>query len=198
MTSTITRVHRFTVGEFIAMDEAGILPDDRHYELIRGEIVEMPPIGPGHAGEVDELGQRLTLMFGTSVLIRSQGPIQLDDISLPQPDLVLLRPRGDYYRDSHPTPADIYLVVEVADTTERYDRKVKRPLYAQAGIVEHWLIALRKREVEVSRDPGPEDYRQTRTLRRGDRLDSVALPGWEIAVDELFGGSARRQVDGRG
>ncbi|MDQ3917533.1 MAG: Uma2 family endonuclease, partial [Acidobacteriota bacterium] len=128
--------HFFTVDEFERMGAAGIFHPDDRLELIGGEIVEMSPIGSSHAACVKFLSALLQRLFGGTLIVSTQDPIRLDDFSEPQPDVALLRWREDFYRHAHPTPADVLLVVEVADTTVESDRQVKIPLYARAGIPE--------------------------------------------------------------
>src|SRR5438552_19028815 len=112
------------------MGHAGGFSEDDRVELIEGEVVEMSPIGSTHQGCVDELSSLITEKLGGAVIVRVQGPIHIDEYSEPQPDITLLKPRPDFYRRSHPTPSDVLLVIEVADTSIEYDRSVKLPLYA--------------------------------------------------------------------
>jgi Uma2 family endonuclease len=161
---------RFTVGEYYRMADVGILNEDDRVELVDGEIVEMPPIGPGHGGCVN----CLVWLFGQSLagaaIVRVQNPIHLDEHNEPQPDVALLRPRTDFYRTRHPEPGDVLLIVEVADTSAAFDRRVKLPLYARFGIPEVWLVDLGKATIRVQRDPSPAGYRTARTVRRGERV----------------------------
>jgi Uma2 family endonuclease len=179
MAVQLTR-RRFTVDEYYEMARAGILGEDDRVELIDGEIVEMPPIGPGHADSVDTIYQTLSRLFGDRAQIRSQNPIRLGPYNEPEPDFALLRRRPEGYRAAHPTPADVFLVIEVSDTTLATDRSIKMPMYARAGIAEAWLIDLQHGVVLVHREPGPDGYRV------GDRLSLLAFPDREIAVDDLL------------
>src|SRR2546421_10865468 len=129
-----------TADEYERMGEACIFPPDARLELIEGGIYEMSPIGSSHAACVKSLSALFHRLFGGTLTIGTQDPIRLNDFSEPQPDGVLLRQRDDFYRSGHPTPADVLLVVEVADTTVGTDSKVKVPLYARAGIPEVWLV----------------------------------------------------------
>jgi Uma2 family endonuclease len=125
-----------TADEYGRMGEAGIFTDDARLELIEGAIFEMPPIGSPHAACVDALNLILNELARRSFIVRVQNPIRLNDFSEPQPDVTLLRWRDVLYRNAHPRPADVLLVVEVADATVQTDRTVKLPLYAQADISE--------------------------------------------------------------
>jgi hypothetical protein len=179
---------RFTTAEYHAMAESGILAPDDRVELIEGEIWQMSPIGPLHVSRVarlDHLFQR-RLAEGDAI-VSVQGAIHLDDFSEPQPDLVLLRFREDFYASALAAPEDVLLVVEVSDTTIHYDRRVKMDLYARHGIAEAWLCNLPRATVEVYRDPSPQGYGQILTFRGGDRLSPLAFPELVIDVAAILG-----------
>ena len=127
---------RFTADEYYAMARAGILSKSDRVELIDGEIVTMTPIGLAHAAAVNRANRALVRAAGDQAIVSPQNPIRLNAFNEPQPDLVLLRPRKDFYRSTHAQRADILLVIEIADSSLRYDRDVKVSLYARHGIVE--------------------------------------------------------------
>jgi Uma2 family endonuclease len=181
------RRRRFTVAEYYRMAEAGILGEDDRVELIEGEILVMSPIGSRHAAAVGRLNRFFSQGAGTAALVRVQDPIHLGDRAEPQPDIALVRPRDDFYAGAHPGPEDVLLLVEVADTSLRYDRLVKVPLYARMGIREVWVVDLDDGSVEVHRQPSPQGYGEVQRLRRGQRLAPLALPEVEIAVEDLLG-----------
>ena len=178
---------RFNVHEYHRMAVAGILTEDDRVELIEGEIVEMPPIGSRHAACVDRLTRLFSSQVGDAALVRVQNPVRLNDVSEPEPDLALLEPRNDFYAAAHPGPGEVLLVVQVADTSVGYDRAVKIPLNARAGIRELWLVDLERERIEVLRQPAGGSYRSVRTHRRGGRLTVEALPGLEFPVDAILG-----------
>ena len=182
---------RFTADEYHRMAEAGVLRDDDRVELVDGEIVEMTPIGSRHAACVDQLNVLLSRSLAGQGILRVQGPVRLDPHSEPQPDLSVLKSRADYYASAHPGPDDVFLVVEVADASLRYDRDVKVGLYAHAGIRETWLVDLQSKRVDVFTQPTPQGYRASRQLRRGERLASQALPAASLLVDEMLGATER-------
>ena len=169
------------------MAEAGILGEDDRVELIDGEIVEMPPIGPGHAGSVDDVYEKLFRLFSDRAHMRCQNPIRLDPYNEPEPDVALVVRRPGGYREAHPTPSDVFLVIEVADTSLRTDRGVKMPLYARFAVPEAWLIDLEHEVMLIHREPSPDGYRLVTTARRGERIAPLAFPDREIAVDDLLG-----------
>lgn len=189
MTSPTTR-HRFTVDDYYKMAEAGILTEDSRVELIDGEVVEMPPIGPLHQGTVDVIAELFYDLFRGRARVRTQGPVRLNDHSLPEPDVALLHLRQDRYLTQHPTPNEVFLLVEVGDSTAEDDRRRKIPLYGLNGIPELWLINLHDETITVCREPYARGYRSLRTLLRGDRIAPLAFPNREIAVTDILGDSS--------
>lgn len=186
VTPTYTR-HSFTVEEYRRMVEAGILREDARVELIGGEVVEMSPIGKRHAACVARLTQVITLLLQRAFLVWAQNPIQLDGYSEPQPDVVVLRPRDDFYENEPPKPEDILLVIEVSGSTLAYDRKVKVPLYARAGIPEVWIVNLIDERVETFADLSGGAYQTTATFSRGEEVQSRTLAALRLDVSEIFG-----------
>ena len=175
---------RVTVQEYYSLGEAGLLRPDERTELIRGEIYLMPPISPRHA----EGGSRVQRSFhgrvGDRAAIRGRNPTHLPDDTEPEPDVVLARPRADSYATAHPRPEDVLLVVEVSDTTLRYDREVKLRLYAAAGIPEVWLMDLPGDRIEVHRDPSPEGYRSITLVPHDGAVTPLAFPDVRIPCAE--------------
>ncbi|HIC95230.1 TPA: Uma2 family endonuclease [Candidatus Bipolaricaulota bacterium] len=179
--------HKFTVDDYHRMAKAGILSEDDRVELIEGEIVAMAPIGDRHAGTVDFLAESFFRYLGDQVQVRVQSPIRLGEHSELQPDLALLKRRPDFYRDRHPSPQEVLLSVEVAETSPEYDREVKIPLYARFGVSEVWLVDLEAGAVEVYRGPSGEGYQQQEVLRRGEVISPKAFPEIELPVGEILG-----------
>ncbi len=179
--------HWFTVAEYDRMGEAGILAEDDRVELVEGEIIEMSPIGRRHAACV----ARLTNLFGKllreSAIVWVQNPIVLNDYSEPQPDITLLSRRDDFYERSLPTPDDVLLIVEVSDTTLEYDRQIKVPLYARAGIAEVWIINLMADQVEIYAQPENDTYQSQRQARRGEIIDLSRVFDLSLSVDSILG-----------
>ncbi len=177
----------FTVGEYYRMAEAAILTEEDRVELIAGQIVAMSPIGSRHAACVDRLNSLLHRQPRPAGIVRVQSPIALDAYSEPEPDLVLLRPRADFYAAAHPSAADVLLAVEVADTSADYDRQVKVPLYAQAGLPEVWLIDLQKGCIEVYARPQGGAYQQRVEVTADATLASPTVARLELAVADVLG-----------
>ncbi len=186
---------KFTVEQYHKMAESGILTEDDRVELLRGEIIEMSPVGRRHAACVNRLvrlftqrlGDSLRDSFASRAILSPQNPVELDDFSEPQPDIALLQPRPDFYESGHPQPEDIFLIVEVADTTAKSDREVKIPLYAEDSIAEVWLVDINKQCIEVYRTPAPSGYQNVQKFQRGQTLSIQAFPDVAITVDEVLG-----------
>lgn len=168
------------------MGEAGVFAPDARLELIEGEIIEMAPIGGPHMSQVNKLNRLLVERTGDRAIVSVQNPLVIADRSVPQPDLVLLKPRGDEYAHSLPTASDVVLVVEVADTTLSFDLRTKVPLYARCGVAEAWVVDVNKQVIHVFRDPTPAGYGTNLTLRPGEKVACVALPEAAVEVAELF------------
>ena len=185
-TPAITK-RRFSVKEYYLMAEAGILSPRDRVELIDGEIVQMAPIGSYHAACVDTLSNLFRETLGRRVIVRVQNPVRLGERSEPEPDIALLRPRADAYRDAHPRPDDVMLIVEVSHSTVEYDRDVKTPLYAEAGIPELWLVNLDEDYIDGLSDPVGSGYRTVRRYVHGDRIAPALLPDALLDVSEILG-----------
>lgn len=177
---------RFTCLEYHAMAGAGIFTEDDRVELIEGEIYQMAAIGNRHAGCVNRLNAFFTGGLGNRVIVSVQNPVQLNDFSEPEPDLAILRPRADFYSESHPAPGDILLVVEVADASLEYDRRKKIPIYARNGVAEAWLADLSQPALVVHREPSPQGYRQVQHYRPGERVAPQAFPDLLLEVSALL------------
>lgn len=164
------------------MGDAGIFGPEERVELIDGEIVVMPPIGEPHADEVNELNWTLPAALGRRAKASVQNPIVLGEGWEPQPDFCLIPP--DLRRK--PRPEDIFLVVEVSDTTLAYDRDVKMPAYARAGIPEAWIVDLNGRRILVFREPSEQGYKSVRIPGPEDKISLLAFPDVQLAVADLL------------
>ena len=185
----------FTRGDYHAMGKAGILTPEDRVELLEGEVIVMSPIGTRHAACVD----RLTRAFYSAgpiagrALVRVQNPLAVSHRSELQPDLMLLVQRDDDYAFEHPEPADVLLLVEVADSSIDYDRRTKTPAYARAGVSEVWLVDLAHNRIEACSEPTPDGYRVTRRHGLGESLSPTALPDLTLEIDQVI--PPRRPAD---
>lgn len=174
------------VTEYHKMIEAGILTEQDRVELINGEIIRMSPIGSKHATNVKQINTLFNRMIGDKAVVSVQDPITLGTQSEPEPDIVLLSPPLEKYWDRHPGAEDIYLVIEVADSSLDYDREIKLPLYASSGIAEVWIINMNAEEIEIHTQPEGDVYTFRQIVRRGG---SVSLVQFDLTLpaDQLLG-----------
>jgi Uma2 family endonuclease len=177
---------RFTADEYHRMAEVGILSERDRVELIDGEIIVMAPIGSRHAACVNKANQTLVRAVGDHAIVQPQGPVRLDQYYEPEPDLVLLRPRADFYSSRHGGPEDVLLIIEIADSSLEYDRDVKAPIYAAARIPEYWLADLHANVVWRYLAPQRGRYQSLEPYRGGQSITPLLVPSCEIAVDALL------------
>ncbi len=192
MATVETTRRRFTVADYAAMCEVGIIGEEDRVELIHGEVRMMSPIGPTHAGIVKRLNRWLSSQVGNAAIVAVQDPVEIPEYDAPQPDLALLRPRDDFYTLSHPTGADVLLVIEVADHSLLQDRNEKIPIYAAGGIPEAWLVNIPNRTIEHYAQLRRGSYTRILLRQSGDVATAEGLPAVKVAVDELFGLLDRR------
>jgi Uma2 family endonuclease len=180
--------HRITVDQYYRMAEVGVLALDERVELIDGVIIDMAPIGSRHAGTSSQLGELLLNAVGTRAILRSQSPIRFGSTSEPQPDLALLRRRHDYYKAAHPIAEDALLLVEVSDTSARYDVKIKVPLYARHRIPEVWVVDLPQELLHIYRRPEGGVYADISALAEPGVVTLAALPDVEVDLTGIVRG----------
>ena len=172
-------LRRFTVADFLRMAEVGLFERNGRVELIDGQVLDMSPICSPHAGLTARLTNLFARRLGEAVIVSMQNPLEIDLHGMPQPDLMLLRPRADFYAESHPRPDDVLLLIEVSDSTLRFDKRVKLPLYARGGIAETWIADVPGRTIWISRGPLPAgEYRETTGIgpEQADSFSPLAFP----------------------
>ena len=184
---------RFTVAEYHAMAEAGILASDERVELLDGDVIVMPPINEWHASRVGRFTNTLPPQFQGQAIVWVQNPVRLDDASEPEPDVMLLRWRDDFYESGHPGPADVLLLIEVSDTTVDYDRGAKLAAYAAADIPEVWIASRRDRRIESYADPVGDEYATVRYYGAGESISPQAFPDVDLQVDQII---PQKRTDG--
>jgi Uma2 family endonuclease len=177
---------RFSVKEYYHMAETGVLLPGARVELLDGRIIDTSPIGPFHGGLVNRLTRLFNKLSNGRWLVSVQNPIRLDDHSEPEPDVMLLKSMADDYTSRHPRPDDVFLLIEVSDTTLEYDRLEKLPAYGRAGIAEVWIVNLNAVTIEVYREPHFTGYGSRTILRAGDQAKPQALPDVVVDVAELL------------
>ena len=178
---------RFTVDEYYAMAKAGILTENDRVELLDGDIIAMPPSRNWHADNVDIFTNWLPVALNGRAIVRIQGPMRLSDVSMPEPDVMLLRPRERNYRSGHPRPSDVLLLIEVSDTTAGYDRGAKLSAYARAGIPEVWLVVRKERRIEAYTEPSEGGYANVRRVGADESIAPRAFPDVVLEVGKVVG-----------
>ncbi|MDX2243671.1 MAG: Uma2 family endonuclease [Leptolyngbyaceae cyanobacterium bins.302] len=175
---------KWTLDEYHRMIEAGIL-SDRRVELLKGEIVEMPSEGMPHAYFSTDAGEYLAQLLGNRAKIRQGKPITLPNTSEPEPDIAIVQPLGREYLDHHPYPENIFWLIEYSDASLTKDLETKHQIYAEVGILEYWVVNLRKRHLVVFRDPEDGEYATKFTLSDG-ALCPVAFPDVPVAIAQII------------
>jgi Uma2 family endonuclease len=178
--------HLTNLDEWRRLGEANIFPPESRIELINGEILDMAPIGFNHAGHLKSINKLFTKLVSDNLFTSVQDPLQLDDLSEPEPDFMLLKPNGDCYKTRHPVADDVLLLIEVADSSLNFDQNQKLRLYACHGIPEYWLLNLNDVSLEVYRKPNGEVYAEKTTLYTGDSITLSQLTDISIQVADIL------------
>lgn len=184
MFSTLT--YKFTTSQYHQLYEKEVLPLDSKVELIDGEIINMSPIGIRHGMTVKRLNAFFSVNLFQKAVVSIQDPIQLGDYSEPQPDLALLRYRKDFYGEHLPQEKDVLLIIEVADSTYKYDREIKIPLYSKFNIPEVWLMDLNRQKLERFTDPKLGEYQQRTIFLQNQTICSQAFPDLSLDLTDIF------------
>ncbi|HOY15945.1 MAG TPA: Uma2 family endonuclease [Haliscomenobacter sp.] len=182
-TNSAIQRFKFSTEVYHQLGAYGLLENAR-IELLNGEIVEMSPINSPHSGTVNRLQKILEKILGNTHLVAIQNPIALGKYSEPQPDIAVLEWRDDFYFDQHPTPAEVFFLIEVADSTLEKDREIKLPLYAQANIQEVWIVNLKTKQLDVYAVPKASTYTKVKTFGPGDQLEGTLVPS--LRFDQIL------------
>jgi Uma2 family endonuclease len=177
---------RLSVAEFYRLTEIGVLLEGDRVELLEGQLVQMSAIGPRHALAVDALNEILVPAVTGRARVRVQNPVTLDEGSEPQPDFAVVTRQWPGYPKAHPAPADIYLLIEVADSSFNTDSGAKRVIYAKAGVREFWIVDLIDNVVRVHRQPSGYDYLSVTNVMPSEPLAIEGLPGVKFAAQDIF------------
>lgn len=178
--------HRFSVAEYYRMAEIGVLRPDAQVELLNGQVVDCFRISPLHAAVTHRITEPFFGQPEHRWIVSIHDPVRLDEYSEVQPDVMLVKYRTDYYKTRHPSPDDVYLLVEVADVSLDHDRDEKLPAYGRAGISEVWIVNLREESIEVYREPHFTGYGSKTILRAGDQANPQAFSDVAVDVAELL------------
>lgn len=180
-------VRLWTVRDYHRMVEAGILHPDERVELIAGQIIRMSPKGTAHEAAITRLERMLRRQLGDRVIIRLQSPIQLNDHSEPEPDVAVVQADPLDYEDHHPTPPEIYLLIEVADSSFKFDCETKAQLYARSGVVDYWVLDVNDRQLHVFRNFDQTGYQSHEILGETESLIPLSFSDVSVSVAEMFG-----------
>jgi len=177
---------KLSADQFEQIGRTGILGPEARVELLDGEMIEMAPIGSRHASAVALLSRHFNRAVADDALVWTQSALRLAEDSEPQPDLMLLRPAADSYRAANPRPADVFLLIEVADTTLAFDRETKLPLYARHGVPEVWILDVDAERLEVYREPAAGGYRRKLERQGAESIAPLALPTVTLEIRTIF------------
>jgi Uma2 family endonuclease len=179
---------RISAERFDKMIAAGVLTKYDRVELIEGDMINEPGVNPPHSAITARLNELLVLSVGRSVTVSPCGSVRLGDFSVPQPDLMLLTRREDFYFGRRPTAADVLLLIEISDSSLAYDQSTKRALYARYGVEEYWVVDVQGERVFVYSEPAGEGYARVVECTRADIVSPRAVPAVQIQVGTLFPG----------
>lgn len=180
------KLHQITVEQYDAMIENGVFDENDQIELLNGVIIEKMPKGTKHATLNDIIATHLINRFGEKVCVKNQNPIWLDEFSEPEPDIVLAKPPFERYFDAHPTPDEIFLILEIADSTLGYDRNTKGAAYSRAGIRQYLLLNVQEKTLEDYREPGADGFQSKQTYRAEQTFNLVAFPDISLNVSDFL------------
>jgi Uma2 family endonuclease len=184
--STLSTKKRFTVDEYHRMVDAGILREGERVELIDGEVLTMSPIGARHMAALDRATRLFVTRLGERAIVRVGGSVRLDRFNEPQPDLVVLRPKEDFYLSGAAGISDIYLILEVSDSSLRFDLAVKASLYAERGIAEYWVVDVENDVLIAHTQPSGNSFGTVRHYHRGEVVTPTLLPTCSLEVGSLL------------
>lgn len=179
-------LHRFDVLAYYRMAEVGVLRPDMRVELLDGQVMDSHRISPLHASVTGEIAEPFFDLPKETRIVSIHNPVRLDDFNELQPDVALLKFVPNYYKTRHPGPADVLLIIEVADDSLEYDREEKLPAYGRPGVAEVWIVNLNELTVEIYREPHFTGYGSKTVLRAGDLARPLAFPDVAVDVAELL------------
>ncbi len=180
------RLRPITVEQYDEMIKNGVFDENDYVELLNGFLVEKMPKGPNHSTYNDIVATKFVQKLGDKVCVKNQNPIWLDEFSEPEPDITLVEPPFERYFKRHPTPENIYLILEVSDTTLGYERNTKGETYARAGIRQYLLLNVQEKTLEDYREPSADGFQSKKTYRAGQNFNLVAFPEIYLSVSDFF------------
>ncbi|MCC3424631.1 MAG: Uma2 family endonuclease [Microcoleus sp. PH2017_01_SCD_O_A] len=179
-------LRKWTVKEYQKLGEMGFFHPEERVELVSGNIIRMSAKGTAHTSALGRTDRLLQNLFGNLAWVRMQDPIALDDNSEPEPDIAVVRIDPFDYATHHPTPSEVYLIIEVADSSLAYDREVKANIYARSGIVDYWVLNVNDRQLHVFREPADDGYQSEVILEETASISPLQFPAFNIAIGEML------------
>jgi Uma2 family endonuclease len=179
-------LRKWTVKEYQKLGEMGFFHPEERVELVSGNIIKMSAKGTAHTSALGRTDRLLQNLFGNLAWVRMQDPIALDDNSEPEPDIAVVRIDPFDYATHHPTPSEVYLIIEVADSSLAYDREIKANIYARSGIVDYWVLNVNERQLHVFREPADDGYQSEVILEETASISPLQFPAFNIAIGEIL------------
>ncbi|QSJ19063.1 Uma2 family endonuclease [Nostoc sp. UHCC 0702] len=185
-TDTTLKLRLWTVEEYHRMAEAGIFGADERVELLEGQIIWMIAKGTAHRSAVGRTDYLLKNRLGNRAWVSIQDPIKLNERSEPEPDIAVVKVDPLDYADHHPTPPEVYLIIEVADSSLKLDCQTKAKAYSKAGIKDYWVLDVINRQLHVFREPTQDGYLSVVVLPEDATISPLDFPDLSIAVLEML------------
>ena len=179
-------IRKWTVKEYHKLGEMGFFHPEERVELLSGNIIKMSAKGTAHTSALGRTDRLLQDLFGNLAWVRMQDPIALDDNSEPEPDIALVRIDPFDYATHHPTPSEVYLIIEVADTSLTFDREIKAKAYARSGIADYWVLNVNERQLHVFREPAENGYQSELILGENGSISPLLFPTVNIAIQAML------------
>ena len=179
-------LRKWTVKEYHKLAEIGIFDPEERLELIEGNIIKISAKGTVHASATRRTANLLHNLLGNQAAVYNKSPIALDDNSEPEPDIAAVRIDPFDYATHHPTPSEVYLSIEVADSSLTFDREIKAKIYARSGIADYWVLNVGDRQLHVFREPAVDGYQSEVIFGETAIISPLQFPIVNIAIQEML------------
>ena len=179
-------IRKWTVKEYHKLGEMGVFHPEERVELLSGNIIKMSAKGTAHTSALGRTDRLLQNLFGNLAWVRMQDPIALDDNSEPEPDIALVSIDPFDYATHHPTPSEVYLIIEVADSSLTFDREIKAQAYGRSGIADYWVLNVNNRQLHIFREPAVDGYQSELILGENGSISPLRFPTVNIAIQEML------------
>jgi len=179
-------IRKWTVKKYHKLREMGVFHPEERVELLSGNIIKMSAKGTAHTSALGRTDRLLQNLFGNLAWVRMQDPSALDDNSEPEPDIAVVRIDPFDYATHHPTPSEVYLIIEVADSSLTFEREIKAKAYARSGIVDYWVLNVNERQLHVFREPADDGYQSELILGENGSISPLQFPSVNIAIQAML------------